>query len=141
MRHISVTQPEVQKNEMYLHQRNNGVYYFRRRVPADLIGVIDPKEFDYSLGTNVRREASALYGAAFMQSEHRIGRERERPKQSFVRPRPTWRRRRLLEAQRARERRTSTFGQSQEADVLNLVSRWFQRRRGKRRIRTAIHLR
>ena len=141
MRHISVTQPEVQKNEMYLHRRNNGFYYFRRRVPADLIGVIDPKEFHYSLGTNVRREASPLYGAAFMQSEHRIGRERERLKQSFVRPRPTWKRRRLLEAQRARERRTSTFGQSQEADVLNLVSRWFQRRRGKRRIRTAIHLR
>src|SRR5207248_4170905 len=80
-------------------------------------------------GTNARSEASALYGAAFIQSEHRIGRERERLKENFVRPRPTWRRRRLLEAQRARERRTRTFGQYQEADVLNLVSRWFQKKR------------
>ena len=81
MRHNSVTQPGMQKDEMYLHRRSNGFYYFRRRVPADLIGVIDPKEFHYSLGTNLRREASARYGAAFMQSEHRIARERERLKQ------------------------------------------------------------
>jgi hypothetical protein len=49
----------MQKDEMYLHQRKNGFYYFRRRVPPDLIGVIDQKESDYSLATNLRREASA----------------------------------------------------------------------------------
>jgi hypothetical protein len=128
MRHNSVTQPGMQKGEMYLHRRSNGFYYFRRRVPADLIGVIDPKEFHYSLGTDVRREASARYGAAFMQSEHRIARERERLKQGVVRPKPDWKRRRLLEAQRSRERRTRTFCQYQEADILNLVSRWFQKK-------------
>ena len=64
MRHTTVTQPGMQKDEMYLHRRNNGFYYFRRRVPSDLIGVIDPKEFQYSLGTNVRRDASALEKAA-----------------------------------------------------------------------------
>jgi len=128
MRHSSVTQPGMQKDEMYLHRRSNGFYYFRRRVPADLIGVIDPKEFHYSLGTNVRRKASARYGAAFMQSEHTIARERERLKQGVVRPKPNWRRRRLLEAQRARERRTRTFCQYQESDILNLVSRWFQKK-------------
>ncbi len=128
MRHKRVTQQEMQKDEMYLHKRKNGFYYFRRRVPADLIGIIDPKEFHYSLGTNVRREASARYGAAFMQSEHRINSERERLKQSFVRPKPISRRRRLLEAERTKKRRTRAFCQYQESDVLNLVSRWFQKK-------------
>ena len=41
---------------MYLHRRKNGFYYFRRPVPADLIGVIDQKESHYSLATNVRRK-------------------------------------------------------------------------------------
>ncbi len=76
----------MQKDEMYLHKRKNGFYYFRRRVSADLIGIIDPKEFHYSLGTNVRREASACYGAAFMQSEHKINSERVRLARLAMRP-------------------------------------------------------
>ena len=98
---------------MYLHRRKNGFYYFRRRVPADLVGVMDQKESHYSRARNARREASARYGAAFMQSEHRINTERERLKHTSVTISPTWKRRRLIEAERANRGHTRAFCQYQ----------------------------
>jgi len=45
---------------MYLRQRN-GIWYFRRRVPSDLKGIIEPGRFHYSLGTRNRKEAVTAY--------------------------------------------------------------------------------
>jgi hypothetical protein len=55
LRHNGATQ-EMQK-DMYLYRRSNGIWYFRRRVPADLQGIIDPKRFHYSLRTKNKSEA------------------------------------------------------------------------------------
>jgi len=62
---------------MYLHRRANGVYYFRRRVPSDLEGIIQPGQFHYSLGTRKRQEALKPYAVALARSEHEIMTERK----------------------------------------------------------------
>lgn len=43
----------------HLHKRSNGVYYFRRRVPLDLVEFFGKDEFNESLGTKDRRAAVA----------------------------------------------------------------------------------
>lgn len=41
----------------HLHKRSNGVYYFRRRVPLDLVEFFGCREFNESLSTKDRRTA------------------------------------------------------------------------------------
>jgi len=60
---------------MYLRQRN-GIWYFRRRVPSDLEGVIP--HFNYSLHTRKRQEAVRAYAAALALSEDEIASAREK---------------------------------------------------------------
>jgi len=56
---------------MYLRQRN-GIWYFRRRVPTDLVGVIEPGKFHFSLHTNNRQAAVRAYADALRRSEYEI---------------------------------------------------------------------
>jgi integrase len=117
----------MQKANMYLYRRSNGFWYFRRRVPAELAGVIEPKRFHYSLQTKNKSEALIRLSAALAESEHAIRRERERVNQAPTTVRPLRWQKRRIDVQRAKRRRTRVFCQYNESDILNLVSRWFQK--------------
>src|SRR5215472_750134 len=94
MRHKRVTQPGMQDKEMYLHKRSNGFWYFRRRLPSDLLGMIDAKRFHYSLGTKNKSDALLRLGAALAESEQIIRKERARLNQAPAIVRPLrWQRR------------------------------------------------
>jgi hypothetical protein len=115
----------MQNKKMYLYKRSNGFWYFRRRLPSDLLGIIEPKRFHYSLGTIIKSEALLYLSTALAESEHIIRKERDRVNQApAVRP-LRWRKRRI-DAERAKRRRTRVFCQYNESELLNLVSRWFQ---------------
>jgi hypothetical protein len=90
MRHKTATQEMQNTEEMYLYRRN-GVWQFRRRVPADLAGVIKPNHFHYSLGTKDKSEARLRLSAALAESEHIIRKERERLHNVPANVRLTWR--------------------------------------------------
>jgi site-specific recombinase XerD len=125
MRHSSATQ-EMQNEQMYLYKRSNGFWYFRRRLPSDLLGIIEPKRFHYSLGTKNKSEALLHLSAALAESESIIRKERDGLNQAppIVRP-LRWRKRRI-DAERAKRRRTRVFCQYSESELLDLVSRWFR---------------
>ena len=127
MRHKRVTQPGMQNKEMYLHKRSNGFWYFRRRLPSDLLGMIEPKRFHYSLGTKNKSEALLRLSGALAESEQIIRKERDRLNQApaIVKPR-RWQKRRI-DAERAKRRRTRVFCQYNESAILDLVSRWFRK--------------
>lgn len=125
LRHNGATQ-EMQNQKMYLYRRPNEFWYFRRRVPADLDGIIEPKRFHYSLRTKNKSEAILRLSPALTESEHLIRKERERLRQIPVTAIPTHLRRRRIEAERAKRWRSRVFCQYTETDVRRLVSRWFQ---------------
>jgi len=58
--------------EMYLLKRANGFFYFRRRIPGKLRGLVDSGLFHHSLNTRNRSEAVGRYAAALARSEHGI---------------------------------------------------------------------
>lgn len=126
----SVTQPGVANSEMYLHRRANGVYYFRRRVPSDLEGIIQPGQFHYSLGTRKRQEALKPYAVALARSEHEIEQAREKINTAAEKGRPVVRlsriERRQLAAEKAKKKRARVFSQYTEREIDFLVSRWFE---------------
>src|ERR1017187_10097908 len=127
LRHSSATQG-MQNKEMYLYKRPNGFWYFRRRVPTDLVGIIESKRFHCSLRTKKKSEAILRVSGALAGSEHLIRKERARLSQApvIVRPLP-WRRRRI-EAERAKRRRSIVFCQHDESGIRNLVAVWLQRK-------------
>ena len=48
-------------SQTHLYPRPNGIYYFRRRVPPDLLHLYNNKpEINYSLKTKDKREAERL---------------------------------------------------------------------------------
>jgi len=57
---------------MYLQKRSNGVFYFRRRIPAPLAGLVDARYFHCSLKTRNGREVANLYAIALKRSEAEI---------------------------------------------------------------------
>ncbi len=95
MRHKTATQ-EMQNTETTYLYRRNGVWQFRRRVPADLAGAIKPNQFYYSLGTKDKSEARLRLSAALADSEHTIRKERERLNHAPAMVRPTRRRQRQI---------------------------------------------
>ncbi len=127
VRHNNATQQEMQKGKMYLHRRKNGFYYFRRRVPEELAGVIEPRRFHFSLKTKDKSEAMLRLSAALAESEHIIRRERQRLSKAPATARLRRSRKRGIDAERAKRRRTRVFCQYNESHILNLVSRWFQK--------------
>jgi integrase len=116
----------MQNKEMYLYKRSNGFWYFRRRLPSDLLGIIEPKRFHYSLGTKNKSDALLGLSAALAQSEQIIRKERDRLNQAPAIVQPLRLQKRRIDAERVKRRRTKVFCQYKEYDVLNLVSRWFQ---------------
>jgi hypothetical protein len=117
----------MQNANMYLYRRSNRFWYFRRRVPTDLAGVIEPKRFHFSLKTKDKSEAMLRLSVALAESEHIIRKERERLNKAPAIARLRWSRKRRIDAERAKRRRTRVFCQYNEPDILNLVSRWFQK--------------
>lgn len=115
---------------MYLRQRA-GVWYFRRRVPSDLEGVIEPRRFHYSLGTKNRKEALEPYAAALARSEQEISEAREKIRKATEKGRselyPLRKEARRIAAEKARRKRARAFCQYSEAAISHLVSRWFER--------------
>jgi hypothetical protein len=128
----------MRKDMTYLYTRNH-VYYFRRRVPSDLVEVIEPNQFHFSLGTKDYREAISRRSPAIAESDLTISKERERLKQPpqsspvVIKGGPKGgaveyrRRQRLLKAQSEKRRRTRAFCQYQESDILNLVAGWYRK--------------
>lgn len=125
LRHSRATQ-EMQKN-MYLYRRTNGFWYFRRRVPTDLAGIIESKRFHYSLQTKNKSDAILRGSAALAESENLIRKERDRLSDAPTTLKPFAFRRRRIEMERAKRRRSKVFCQYDERDVRNLVAEWFQR--------------
>jgi integrase len=122
LRHNGATQ-EMQK-DMYLYRRSNGIWYFRRRVPTYLAGIIQTKQFHYSLRTKSKSDAILQLSAELAKSEHLIRKERQRLTQAPVPLQPlAWRRRRI-EAERAKRRRSRVFCQYTDADIHRVVSTW-----------------
>jgi len=115
---------------MYLRQRA-GVWYFRRRVPSDLEGIIEPSRFHYSLATKSRKEALKPYAAALAQSEQEISEAREKIQTAAAKGQsevyPLFKARRLAKASKAKRKRSRAFCQYSEGDILFLVSRWFEK--------------
>jgi integrase len=120
---------------MYLHQRSNGFWYFRRRVPTDLAGVIDPKQFHYSLKTKIRRDAVNLYAAALAESEKVIEEAREKIKAAVESGNaglyPSWSERRRIEVEKRKRGHTKVFSQYNESDIQFLFRSWYEGARKK----------
>ena len=53
-------------------QRKNGVFYFRRAVPKDLVSRVGQREWKASLGTRNEQEAHTLAADHFRRTEQRI---------------------------------------------------------------------
>ena len=116
---------------MYLRKRSNGVLYFRRRIPSDLKGMVDPGLFHYSLGTRKRQDAIKFYAAALDRSEQEITIAREKIRTAEDKGRakiyPHLRERRKIEAEKAKRKRARAFCQYDEGAIESLVYRWFEK--------------
>jgi len=116
---------------MYLRQRNNGVWYFRRPVPSDLTDVFHSSRFTQSLGTCKKSEALQPYAAALAQSEFVIAQAREKIEAATKRGQdkvyPLWQKRKRILAEKAKRKRARAFCQYNEGDILHLVSCWFEK--------------
>lgn len=115
---------------MYLQRRSNGVYYFRRRVPSDLEGIIEAKRFHYSLGARTRKEALKAYAVALARSENEIQLAREKIEKAALeghpQVRPTWKKSRAAAALEAKRKRSKVFSQYSEREINFLVTRWYK---------------
>ena len=70
-------------SQTHLYLRPNGVYYFRRRVPPDLIQLYDNKpELNYSLKTKDKREAERLARLESVKADQQFSDQRKQLKQS-----------------------------------------------------------
>lgn len=127
----SVTQPGVVDDKMYLVKRANGVWYFRRRIPGDVKGFVEPGLFHFSLGKRTRQEAMEFYAAALARSEQEISNARKKIQTAAEgghgRLYPSLRERSRSKAARTLRTRTRAFCQYDEGAIDALVSRWFEK--------------
>jgi len=116
---------------MYFKQGGNGYWKFRRRIPKDVLGMVDPRLFDLSLGTQNRKDALKFYAAALTRSEQEISNAREKIRKASEKGQekiyPTYRARKKALADKAKQKRSRAFCQYDERAIDSLVSRWFER--------------
>jgi integrase len=120
------------KPEMYLLKRANGFFYFRRRIPGKLRGLVDSGLFHHSLNTRNRSEAVGRYAAALARSEHEIahacGKIEAAAREGRPQVHPGYRESRRLAARKAARRRAREFAQYSEPEVNRLLLNWFERK-------------
>ena len=133
LRHNSATQG-VPKDMLYLYTRN-GVYYFRRRVPSEFVGVIDSNRFHFSLATKDHREAIKRRALAIAETDFLISKERERVQKHsgslgvtipFKAGPPSAADLRRRNAERDKRHYGRSFYEYQNSDIIRIAATWFQ---------------
>lgn len=118
---------------MYHHKRDNGVWYFRRLIPKDILGMVDSSLFTVSLRTRNKQESLKFYAAALARSEQEIGYAREKIRKASengqAKVYPTHREYKKSLAEKAKRKRSRAFCQYDEAAIDSLVSRWMEKKK------------